>query len=707
MISGSQALTLSNAATGSLDYIGGLISGATEEGLYQIWVSGRHMNDSMMTNLKDVYGYRVTKKTTDMGTFPDYIIHWDPIQTPYVPNQTSIHFSSDVYGGARWFFALFDYVNGQVVGLVDTGISVADYNLWNIYPLQNKGYVAFFGGSDMQMVCIDSTGTIVNTYTGSTNYDYDDLDGQWVYYKDNNNGTFRAFNGVDTYSITYEPWNSQDIYIDWDWDGASNGGSFQYTFWDGNANTDSIRLVKSDTTMVELEVYDLNYYYHNAFIYMNIVVLEKRAQSDGQRLEYKIFNDEGTLLETVDVSGGNYYSRDTNFFGNSNFNVILYNWNDDSVFYRIITYEKSTSTLINETHERGFNYGNWTTWSDSWGMYSNNAPFPNLYIAFHDTSSSYDKAGFLNFSYFDLYYVESGSTIANLEVIQNSGSPDKTLGLYNAMYSKSFMMTFVDVDGYVKFKLYNSNGNETRSSNILYSDVIDAGWTQTVGEYFQYTIQTNDGSNNVRNLFFLKYDNSEFYSSDQLDTSWYNDYTYYNIFLYYNNSNDNWYYFNETSNGLTYITGGTSIYIYDCNWYHNSDNIMKDNVVFHYQGMNKVDIITNNNKVSDITLPSSNGTYDIEVMKDYFVYLYMDSSSNNLIAKAYDLSGNEVNSHDTGISLWAEGSGSAENRYWFSQFTDNSNQMIRYHLFTNNSHQQIDMSNYSTSWSIDDIVWWD
>lgn len=703
MISASSALTATNSATGSLDYINSLITGATEQGSYVVWVDGRVFNDQSAEILRTTHGYRVTKSFNDMGTFPTYKIQWDPPYSPNITPMTAIFFSSDVYGGARWFYAMMDFNAGQIVGLVDTGLNISDYNLWNIYPLQNKGYVAFFGGSDVQMLCIDSSGAIAHQYSGSTNYDYDDLDGQWIYWDDQNNRVVRAFNGTSIYTLNYESY--QDFYVDWDWDGASNGGAFQYTLYDDNAQTDSIRLVKSDATMVQLELYDLSYHYHNAYVYMNLIVLEKRAISDGQRLEYKIFNDEGTLLETIDVSSGSYYNRDTNFWGNSNFNVILYNGSDDSVYYRIITYEKSTGTLINETHERGSNYGDWRTWNDSWGMYPNRNLRPNIYIAFYDDSNQYDKGGFLNFGYFDLYYVESGSTIANLEIIQNTGIWDKTIGLYNTMDGKNLMLPFVDVDGYIKFTLCNSTGNVVRSSGILYSDMIDAGWTNEIGDYYQYTIQTNDGSNNVRNLLFIKYDNSEFYSSDQLDTGYYNDYSYHNIFVYYNSSNDNWYYFNSSSNGLTYITGGTSINVYDNTHYYSTDNIAYSNVVLYYGNTQTCDIITENDKVSNIQLPSNNSFFDIEVMKDYFVYLYMDSSSNNLIAKAYDLTGTEVNSHDTGLNVWAEGIGSAENRYWFSHYT-NGGQMLKYHLFDNNTHDETELSNHSTSWSIDDIVWW-
>jgi hypothetical protein len=77
MISGSAAKTLSNTATGSLNYIGSMISGATEQGLYQVYVDGKFMNNAMIDTLINVYGYKVTTKTFDMGSYPQYIVSWN------------------------------------------------------------------------------------------------------------------------------------------------------------------------------------------------------------------------------------------------------------------------------------------------------------------------------------------------------------------------------------------------------------------------------------------------------------------------------------------------------------------------------------------------------------------------------------------------------------------------------------------------------
>jgi hypothetical protein len=75
MQSGSAARTASNTSTGSLAYIDGLISGATSQGLYQITLDPRYVNNAIVTTLTN-YGYKIQTKNNFMGTNNDYVISW-------------------------------------------------------------------------------------------------------------------------------------------------------------------------------------------------------------------------------------------------------------------------------------------------------------------------------------------------------------------------------------------------------------------------------------------------------------------------------------------------------------------------------------------------------------------------------------------------------------------------------------------------------
>lgn len=62
----------------NLDYINSLVTGATENGEYCVFVDGKIFDDVMSNDIKSLYGYNVTKSYNDMGTFPIYKISWTP-----------------------------------------------------------------------------------------------------------------------------------------------------------------------------------------------------------------------------------------------------------------------------------------------------------------------------------------------------------------------------------------------------------------------------------------------------------------------------------------------------------------------------------------------------------------------------------------------------------------------------------------------------
>lgn len=87
MISGSAATTGSTLTRTNLSYINELVTGATSQGLYSIFVENVHMDDDMALDLKNTYGYHVTPRNSFMGTNVDYLISWEP-QPVVVPESS-------------------------------------------------------------------------------------------------------------------------------------------------------------------------------------------------------------------------------------------------------------------------------------------------------------------------------------------------------------------------------------------------------------------------------------------------------------------------------------------------------------------------------------------------------------------------------------------------------------------------------------------
>ena len=81
MISGSIAQTGSTQTRTSLSYINNLITGATAQGLYRIFVQNEYMDNDMATDLRNTYGYNVTTRNSFLGSNVDYLISWEPVPT--------------------------------------------------------------------------------------------------------------------------------------------------------------------------------------------------------------------------------------------------------------------------------------------------------------------------------------------------------------------------------------------------------------------------------------------------------------------------------------------------------------------------------------------------------------------------------------------------------------------------------------------------
>jgi hypothetical protein len=76
MISGSAAVTASNTTRNTLSYVNNVITGATSEGKYTVFIDEKNMDDSMKDVLTNTYGYNITKRSDSMGTFSTYMINW-------------------------------------------------------------------------------------------------------------------------------------------------------------------------------------------------------------------------------------------------------------------------------------------------------------------------------------------------------------------------------------------------------------------------------------------------------------------------------------------------------------------------------------------------------------------------------------------------------------------------------------------------------
>ena len=100
MQTSNNSLIQLNNTRDSLSYINDLVVQATSEGLYFIFVDSTYMDDNMMNDLITNYGYIVTKRTNDFGSFITYLINWDEgyFETEgvlYITNELGVYLDVD------------------------------------------------------------------------------------------------------------------------------------------------------------------------------------------------------------------------------------------------------------------------------------------------------------------------------------------------------------------------------------------------------------------------------------------------------------------------------------------------------------------------------------------------------------------------------------------------------------------------------------
>jgi hypothetical protein len=76
MINGTTANSTSQSTRSSLTYVNNIVTGCTSRGEYVTSIDARYIDDSVMSALIGL-GYKVTKSTSDMGTFVTYKIGWN------------------------------------------------------------------------------------------------------------------------------------------------------------------------------------------------------------------------------------------------------------------------------------------------------------------------------------------------------------------------------------------------------------------------------------------------------------------------------------------------------------------------------------------------------------------------------------------------------------------------------------------------------
>jgi hypothetical protein len=566
-----------------------------------------------------------------------------------------------VFGDVNGTLNYWTVTPGGTSGPVDLG-SGYSYNDGVDWYRTDKGFMIYSYRNNW-VAFISADGTLLDSRYYSNLGDYGNMQGKWLYVKDNSDHLF-AFSDGNTFSLI--DWSSQnDYYIDYNYDAYTlNGGLIMGT---SQGSQHSFYMVNHTTTGLGnlLATWDNSLYQvqEEVYAYGDFIHLIKQDRNDGYHiLESKIVNNSGTVLQTVDLSSENIYNWDTNMFGHGKMNNIFYNNGDSSQDWIIHFYDGDTDRLITSRHTRGDNYYNWDYYYRSfYADYGESKVSENFILIFYDNGYGYScqdgVCGYLP-NYMDLIPYFGGDTSARSPfVFQNSGSGTK---LINSSFSigDNFLTQIIEDYG-------NSNTRKLMSitrSGVSYQDAItfsdNNDWYDSGNRYLYVNWDTNF-------LTLLSLDGTILDTLDCSEGSVNINHDY-NTFIiltatkarYINNAHSTFQtmllpsgsYYEVNSNGCEGYTGG-------------------QHIAGNYALMNRTDYtiqIVSDNGYAYFN-PGLNfdigGRCNYGMSKNTFYFMFNDTYG-HLYVQLYDLNGNLLNSQNLDYDNWSD-NGIVEDTIYF------------------------------------------
>ena len=153
MITATVAKSNTDLTRQNLTYINTVISAAMNQGLYNVIVEGKNMDNNMLKDLRENYDFNVGTRYTDMGTYPQYIIDWNTgnIES-YYPNYILEYDFANLTSYPTTGSTVFD-IYGHSNGTLNGGTYNSQYGgTWSFnstgsqYLINNDNLAQYFPG---------------------------------------------------------------------------------------------------------------------------------------------------------------------------------------------------------------------------------------------------------------------------------------------------------------------------------------------------------------------------------------------------------------------------------------------------------------------------------------------------------------------------------------------------------------------------------
>jgi hypothetical protein len=317
------------------------------------------------------------------------------------------------------------------------GLSRSEWTREDFYPLNESGYMLVFSSNETsgsKILFLDAAGNTVQTVDTEESINYSVHQGKVMSVR--YSGSVWYFDGLNVYQYTYDATGLAYTEIVTDEDYASSNGTFmlRIVYNDGSIvikklynGTDSTIIEYNSLDNYEIRLYDQADYY--------VIFKKTAATSIYQDFKIRKISD-NTLLHSVDLtafvkedeSTMDYKSIDFRNYGINKFAMIIHNWDDSDVDYRIYTYNGTTNVLNSTSHVKGTNYNNFSINANRNSSLSNTGR-DSVLMSFYTNS---DWNGIMNtFAYFDIVYQMSWQTSLTTYVFTNAGVGNETGILLN------------------------------------------------------------------------------------------------------------------------------------------------------------------------------------------------------------------------------------------------------------------------------------
>jgi hypothetical protein len=645
--------------------------------------------------------------------YGEYSLYFSEYDHTYVINvlpdkgvNQSFVFTSRITGvTSNHSIGLLDF-NDLSADIIDLGVQYSNWNLIDLYPTTEKGYMFVFenvGDSNIkQVIFINYKGDTLLQYTGSTtSYNYDVLDGNVVYYSLNDLGVLLYSDGISgfTYNWNYGTGVTEfDTFdIEWNDNGSNVYGQFVISLYNSVSNDKYFYLldcgVSTLLTTGNTLTSDIFFSYQSD---SNFFMCHTK-NSSGIYQNLKIYDGLGSLVRTITFSDS-YTDTTYSNFGKNQFGGVFYNNSNFNIDYYIVRYNGNTDTLTTTTHVRGINYQNITQYSTNGAdifEYDKSAWVVALF-------KQVDDNPFVGtvMTYCDFIYTLNNNETIYTDVYQDSGLSDKSLYLsyiylgsipfsYGNRGDDNFSVVSFTSNGLVYNSLGPISGFSSSYKNIYrYGDKMVFGLRDSSDVYDMFLYNISSGNTNLDTL---------------------------QITLTGNPSNFTYHYSYDTFYISNYVGGWvlnsnttlfTSIGVYqNHDWAVHFDKSFRYDAVIAYDNTcTNVRVIESNSISDNISLPSNNGTFSIKTGEDRFVYVYGDIVDNMLHIELYDFYGNLKNDQKT-IYTTIDNLYVSKDRYAVTLY-DSSNTNYIIYLVSDDKITSVVMDDFNNYTALNDYSYW-